>query len=182
LEYCLDLCRRYPFKLRLSRSRITKAGDFCTHKNRTPEITINEDLAPFTFLLTFLHEFSHHAVYLVYGPNKNPHGKEWKLAFRTFTMPMIEAKIFPEDLSHVLSDHLRNPMVSSFSDVTLTKILRKYDPKESGKPTLENLKNGDNFRFQGKIYKLIKKIRTRYLCEEEQSGRKYLISVLATPE
>lgn len=175
LAYCLELMGNYPFKLHVTRPRTTKAGDFCKPFGRQPIITINEDLPPLEFLLTFIHEFSHHAVFLVYGPNTAAHGKEWKLAFRTFLLPLIEKNIFPEDVKPSLLKHLKNPSASSFSDPELMMVLRRYNPAETGKTPVAMLQDGERFFLQGKTYQRIKKMRSRILCLKISDGKNYLV-------
>lgn len=175
LAYCLELMGNYPFQLHITRPRATKAGDFCKPFGGKPTITINEDLPPLEFLLTFIHEFSHHAVYLVYGPCTSAHGKEWKLAFRTFLIPLIEKNVFPEDVKKSLLKHLHNPSASSFSDPELVMALRRYNPAEAGKIPVSMVQDGEQFYLDGKGYQRIKKLRTRILCQKISNGKNYLI-------
>ena len=176
-SYCLDLLSRYPFKLKIKKSRVTKVGDFCAHHGHSPVITINQDLNPFLFLATFIHEFSHHAVHLVYGNKPLAHGKEWKLAFKTFMQPLMDMQIFPDDLQLALSEHLKDPMASSFSDASLTQIFRRYDPENDKRLLLSQILVGDTFLLRGKHFRKGKLRRTRVLCDEIKTGRKYLVPV-----
>ena len=130
VAYCIDLWQRYPFRLKLRKSRVTKVGDFCAHHGNSSVITINQDLNPYLFLTTFIHEFSHHAVHLIYGNKPKAHGKEWKLAFQTFMKPVMDMEVFPQDLQQALKIHLKDPMATSFSDASLTQIFRRYDANE----------------------------------------------------
>ena len=176
ITYCFDLLTRYPFKLKLKRSRATKIGDFCAHHGNSPTITINHDLNPYLFLITFIHEFSHHAVYLIYGHKPKAHGDEWKLAFKTFMQPLMAVSIFPSDLHHALEIHLKNPMASSYSDSRLTQIFRRCDGKEQ--PTiLKQIQEGVNFTLRGKLFRKGKLRRTRVLCLEIKTGREYLVPI-----
>jgi hypothetical protein len=151
-------------------------GDFCAHRGTSPTITINHDLNPYLFLTTFIHEFSHHAVHLIYGNKVLAHGKEWKLAFKTFMQPLMEMEIFPGDLQHALEIHLKDPMASSYSDSKLTQVFRKYDGGEQ--PVFLNQINmGMTFSFHGKIFRKGKIRRTRVLCTELKTGIEYLVPV-----
>jgi hypothetical protein len=176
VPYCLDLLTRYPFKLKLKKSRVTKAGDFCAHHGTSPTITINHDLNPYLFLTTFIHEFSHHAVHLIYGNKPKAHGDEWKLAFKTFMQPIMEMEIFPPDLQHALEIHLKDPMASSYSDSHLTQIFRRYSG-EAPPVILQHIQEGMHFKLRGKLFKKGKLRRTRVLCLELKSGREYLVPV-----
>lgn len=175
LSYCLDLQARYPFRLKIKKPRSTKVGDFCAHGGRGSVITINQDLNQFLFLATFIHEFSHHAVHLVYGNTPEAHGKEWKLAFKTFMGPVMEMEIFPPDLQARLQSHLKNPKASSFSDVSLTALFRKYDPNKADQILLSHIAEGTPFYLNGKHFRKGKLQRTRVLCVEIKTGRKYLV-------
>jgi hypothetical protein len=164
----------YPFKLKLKKSRLTKVGDFCAHHGTSPTITINQDLNPYLFLTTFIHEFSHHAVHLIYGNKPLAHGKEWKLAFKTFMKPIMEMEIFPDDLQTALQSHLRDPMASSYSDSMLTQIFRRYDG--GAQPIyLSQIDTGSTFSFRGKIFRKGIIRRTRVLCTEIKTGTDYLV-------
>ena len=174
-NYCLDLLSRYPFKLKIKKARVTKVGDFCAHGGRSPVITINGDLNPFLFLTTFIHEFAHHAVHLIYGHKPKAHGKEWKLAFQTFMQPIMDMPIFPEDLLAALTVHLKDPMASSFSDTALTQIFRRYNADTDQQILLSQLKEDETFMLRGKHFRKGKLRRTRVLCLEIKTGRKYLV-------
>ena len=173
--YCLDLYSRYPFRLKVTKARATKVGDFCAHHGHSPAITINQDLNPYLFLTTFIHEFSHHAVHLIYGNKPKAHGDEWKLAFKTFMGPIMDEDIFPEDIHQALAAHLKNPMASSFSDSSLTQIFRRYDPENSNRVFVSHIKEGEIFLLRGKSFKKGKLRRTRVLCQEIGTGKKYLV-------
>jgi len=174
-EYCLDLWKRYPFRLILKPSRVTKAGDYCARRNNQPVITMNRDLSPYLFLVTYIHEFSHHAVWMVYGNKPLPHGKEWKLAFKTFMDPIMDPGIFPPDLRARLTHHLLNPKASSFSDQKLTALFRKYDVNKSAEILVSGITDGAVFSIRGKAFKKGKLRRTRYECREIKTGRLYLV-------
>ena len=164
----------YPFKLKLKHARLTKVGDFCAHHGNSPTITINHDLNPYLFLTTFIHEFSHHAVHLIYGNKPLAHGKEWKLAFKTFMKPVMEMEIFPDDLQLALLEHLKDPMASSYSDSRLTQLFRRYDGGEQ--PVfLNQIQMGASFSLRGKIFRKGKVRRTRVLCTEIKTGTEYLV-------
>ena len=170
----MDLLMRYPFKLKLKKARVSKVGDFCAHHGASPTITINHDLNPYLFLTTFIHEFSHHAVHLIYGNKPLAHGKEWKLAFKTFMQPLMDMEIFPDDLQNALRSHLKDPMASSYSDARLTQLFRKYDGGDL--PVfLRQIGTGSIFLLRGKIFRKGKLRRTRFLCIEVNSGLEYLI-------
>lgn len=176
IPYCYDLWKRYPFELKLRNPRQTKIGDFCAKRNSKPIITLNKDLYPYIFLVTYIHEFAHHAVHMVYGNRTESHGKEWKLAFKTFMGPVMDMHLFPDDLQQSLINHLNNPKATSFSDPHLTALFRKYDPASQHKVLLSHLHEGDTFTLSGKQFRKGALQRTRVLCTELKTRRQYLVA------
>jgi hypothetical protein len=174
IPYCYDLWKRYPFELKLRNPRQTKVGDFCARRGQKPIITLNRDLHPFLFLVTYIHEFSHHAVHIVYGNLPESHGKEWKLAFKTFMQPLMDMPLFPEDLHHALKVHLKDPKASSFSDSQLTQIFRRYDSNNQS-IILFQIEIGKTFALRGRVFRKGKLLRKRFLCTEIKSGKDYLV-------
>ena len=73
---------------------------------------------------------------------------------------------------------MRNPKASSSADHDLTHLLESYDKVPNGDPVLQNLYPGERFVFRGREYQLIKHRRTRSICEERRSGRRYLVPMI----
>jgi SprT protein len=176
LPYCFALWRSSPFELKLTRSRQTKVGDFTSSKSITrPRITLNKDLNPFLFLVTYVHEVAHLYVFLKHGHRVDPHGDEWKNAFKQLMEPMLHKHIFPDEILHELSRHMVNPKASSFADADLTRVLRSFDPNAAQYTALSDIPEGSIFQYQGRYFKKGKLKRTRVLCNEMNSKRRYLV-------
>jgi SprT protein len=159
LEYCFTLWKTSPFELKVTRSRQTKVGDFTSrHTRRHPRITLNNDLNPYLFLVTYVHEVAHLHVYLQFGNRVDPHGEKWRSTFTDLMLPILWESVFPEEILHQLRRHMINPKASSFADTELTQV-----------------PEGSMFRLQGRYYKRGKIRRTRILCRELQSKRDYLV-------
>jgi hypothetical protein len=175
LEYSFSLWRSNPFELRVTRRRHTKVGDFTSRRTReNPRITLNDDLNPYLFLTTYIHEVAHLHVYLKWGDRVDPHGVEWRTVFTDLMLPILWETVFPDEILHVLRSHMVNPKASSFADTALTQAFRKYD-KESNEMSLSEVPIGSIFRFQGRYFRKGKLRRTRVLCREVQSRRDYLV-------
>lgn len=176
VEYCFQLWKSNPFELKLTQSRQTKVGDFTSRRTRShPRITLNNDLNPYTFLLTYIHEVAHLHVYLSLGSRVEPHGEEWKTTFTDLMIPLLWESVFPEEILHELRRHMINPRASSFADTTLTRALQKFD-KNAGKfSVLSDLPEGSVFHLNGKYFRKGKLRRTRVLCREVNSKRDYLV-------
>jgi SprT protein len=176
VEYCLNLWKATPFELKLSKSRQTKVGDFTSRRSKShPRITLNNDLNPYLFLTTYIHEVAHLHVFLKFGHRVDPHGEEWRTAFTDLLIPMLWENIFPPEILHELRRHMVNPKASSFADTKLTEAFRLFDKNKTHAAVLSQLPEGSTFQLQGKFFKKGKLRRTRVLCKELKSKRDYLV-------
>ena len=176
VPYCFDLWKGSPFELKLSKARQTKVGDFTSRRTKNhPRITLNNDLNPYQFLLTYVHEVAHLHVYLRHGTRVDPHGEEWKTTFTELMLPVLWESVFPEEILHELRRHMINPKASSFSDTHLTQVMRKFDKDAHQFVSLSELPEGSIFTFQGRQFRKGKLRRTRILCREMHSKRDYLV-------
>lgn len=176
VEYAFNLWKEKPFNLKLTKSRQTKIGDFtCKHGGAKPRITLNHDLNPFTFLITYIHEVAHLHVHLEFGHRVEPHGDRWKTAFQKLLIPMLSPEIFPEKILEPLSRHMQNPKASSFADTILTKALRSFDESAHADIVLSDIPEGSIFKLNGRYFKKGNLRRTRILCKEVNSRRQYLV-------
>lgn len=174
--YALQLWEEKPFALKLTRGRQTKVGDFtCKRHGAHPRITLNHDLNPYLFLITYVHEVAHWRVYVQHGHRVDPHGEQWKNAFRDLMIPVMTDNVFPETILGILRRHMENPKASSFADTTLTQALRTFDANHDQQLALGDIPEGSIFKLQGRYYKKGALRRTRVLCREVQSRRQYLV-------
>ena len=178
--YCWNLWKERPFNFFITQSRQSKLGDFRYRKDRKIQtITINHDLGPFQFLITYVHEVAHFRAFERYGLEIAPHGAEWKSVFRQLMAPVLTDDVFPKDILLALKRHMANPKASSGADLFLGRVLREYDNPVSGELLLADLPIGEVFVLQGRKFKKESTRRTRVLCAEIASGRKFLISAHA---
>ena len=176
VEYCFNLWKSSPFELKISRSRQTKVGDFTSKRSKShPRITLNNDLNPYLFLTTYIHEVAHLHVFLRFGHRVDPHGEEWKQSFTDLLIPLLWDNIYPEEILHELRRHMVNPKASSFADTKLTEAFRLFDKTKSHAAVLSQLPEGSIFLLQGRYFKKGKLRRTRVLCRELKSKRDYLV-------
>jgi len=176
LSYCFDLWKESPFLLKITKTRQSKVGDFVSRRgDPLQQITLNHDLNPYLFLLTYIHEVAHLRVYLRKGNGVEPHGEEWKNEFKQLMHPILQKTVFPDEILHVLLKHMSNPKASSFADAELTRSLRLFDKNVSQFASLSDLPEGSVFQFQNRYFKKGKLKRTRILCREVNTKRNYLI-------
>lgn len=172
--YVEELLRPLSLEIRLTKTRKTKHGDYRKLPSGVHQISINIGENPYRFLLTLVHEIAHFVAFTQYGYKIMPHGKEWKMTFKTLMEPLLVKTVFPEDLLSVLQLHFQNPKASSDTDGRLASALQLYDPYD-GKATLNTLAYGDRFTFRERSFTLIEKRRTRFLCEENLTKKRYLV-------
>src|SRR5690606_4638092 len=74
--YVMELLRSFPVRFRIVKPRKSKLGDFRVRStDMLPEITVNGDLNPYSFLITTIHEFAHLKTWKEYQWKVAPHGR-----------------------------------------------------------------------------------------------------------
>jgi SprT protein len=164
-------------KLKISRSRKTKYGDFRTSsENPIPLITINHDLNPYAFLITLVHEAAHLECWLKHKNRVKPHGNEWKQFFKELMYPYLHSYIFPQELILALKKYLENPAASSCTDQNLMKALKVYDLKKEDIFHLDELPADSVFILNHRMFKKGEKRRKLFKCQDLSTKKYYLIN------
>ena len=179
LEYCVKLWDERPFRFRLSRSRSSKLGDYRFHpKSGMHTVTVNTDLNPYQFLITYVHEVAHR---WVHDPSKRqkPHGIVWKRAFQQLMLPLLRPEVFPDDVLRVLAKHMKNPKASTSADPLLLSTLSQYDTERASRLTLKNIGLQETFVFRKRSFQKLEEKRTRALCLDLSNRKRYLIPMVA---
>ena len=182
---CSQWVVQYNIHVKITRTRASKLGDYRPMKGRhAHQITINHDLNPYSFLITYVHEVAHLLAEVNNRRRIAPHGREWKQEFSRLLASFLEQHIFPQDVVGALTSYILNPAASSCSDHDLLRALRKYDKKESLHVMhLEDIPKHTLFRLHASRSKLLFKkgdqVRTRFHCLEMNTKREYFVSPLA---
>jgi hypothetical protein len=135
-------------------------------------------LNPYAFLITFVHELAHLQVFEEHKTRVQPHGPEWKKAYRRMMLVMLKNNIFPEDIKQALSKSIINAKASSTAELDLSRVLLRYDEND-GETRVEDLTQNSIFQTQnGMQFKKGEKQRTRYKCLNLQNNRVYLFHPL----
>lgn len=187
VDYVGELVARFDLELRLSRPRRTKLGD-----HRPPSraaavhrITINDDLNPYAFLTTLLHELAHAATWQRYRGRRRvrPHGREWKEEFGGILEPVVSQGMLPEGVATALARYLENPAAASCSDRRLVLALAAFDELPAGRVRAEELAERTVFKAaNGGVFRAGRMIRSRRACFELRTGREYRVHGLAFVE
>ncbi|AWV97740.1 transcription elongation protein SprT [Arcticibacterium luteifluviistationis] len=183
LTYCVNLWEENPFSFSISKTRSSCLGNYKYH-NGHHTITVNHDLNPYNFLITYIHEVAHQRVFIKYQKNIKqrpaPHGKEWKLNFQQLMIPLLTESVFPMEILRPLSAHMKNPPASSTRDAKLMKAIKAFNEGDLTEIVyLENIPDGQSFVFKKRKFQRIEKRRTRALCLDLDSKRKYTIPLMA---
>lgn len=180
VPYCNKLYQKLGFEFKIKKARQTKFGDYRYDPfGKKHVITINNDLNIYAFLVTYLHEVAHLIAFKEYGRRIKPHGQEWKDCFKQVTKPLLNNDTFPEPVLGALKRYFKNPKASSCSDPTLYAILKQFDMPTEGIIFLKKVSVGETFQFNNKEFVKLEKKRTRSVCKEISTNKKYLISELA---
>ena len=179
VSYIVDLLIKHPVQFRVSKPRKTKLGDFRAERNGLHKITVNGNLNPYSFLITTIHEFAHLITFNEHGHRVKPHGKEWQLTYTKLLYPVVQKGHLPPDIAAAIERSLINVKASSCTDQHLYRTLLNYDAPKAGLLPLEELEKNAVFELNGKAYQKGNLRRTRYVCLDTSSQRKYLISALA---
>ena len=166
------LVEKHSFELKIVNERATKHGDFRKLPNGKFQITINNNLNKYQFLLTLVHEIAHHVTHEKFG-RAQPHGKEWKTVFQHLMLPFLHPEIYPREILGYLASYLKNPKASTDADAKLSLALRGNEA-ESGKLFVFSIPNGGFFEFKKNIYKSGNQRRTRIECQNIKTHKNYL--------
>ncbi|MFC3199420.1 sprT domain-containing protein [Parapedobacter deserti] len=165
---------------RISKSRSSKFGDYRPPYNgQGHRISVNNNLNPYAFLITTVHEFAHLKTWNEHKNRVKPHGSEWKANFKQLMLPFMQSGIFPDELNVAITAYMDNPAASSCSDLQLFRALKRYD-KSGLLHTVEQLPADAVFSLKnGRVFQKKEKIRKRYRCIEVKTQRVYLFSPVA---
>lgn len=174
-----DWILHFNFKLKIKKSRQSKYGDYRPPlPGKNHQITVNQDLNRFAFLLTLVHEIAHLLTQERFGNRIKPHGEEWKNSFKELMRPFMRMNIYPEDVYDAIVGYMKNPAASSCSDDNLLRTLKKYD-KPNEFVHLESLPQHAVFIYNERFFVKGPKVRTRFKCLEKNNRSIYLFSPLA---
>lgn len=171
---------KYKVHLTITQNRKSVLGNYRSKLyDKTHRISVNGTLNKYSFLITLLHELAHLLTFEKYGHRISPHGKEWKDEYSNILGEFIPFKLFPAEIEKVLLQSLRNPAASSCADKDLMRVLRNYDPEKEGIVFVEELPVNSLFSLSdGRVFRKVEKVRTRYKCMEVPTGKMWLFSAV----
>ena len=176
-NYCFNLWKEYQFKFKVTRPRQSKLGDYCYRRDRGHQITVNSNLNPYSFLVTYIHEVAHLQTFNQFGNKLEPHGKEWKRHFRETFQPLLKPEILPIELIIPLTEYLKNPAATTQGAKPLVNALRLFDTNiDLDSIVLTSIEVGENFELNGRMFTKGELRRSRFLCIDQLSRKRYVIA------
>ncbi|MBN2868074.1 MAG: sprT domain-containing protein [Flavobacteriaceae bacterium] len=175
----LQLLEQDNLTVLVKKERKTRHGDYRKLPNGKHQITVNGSLNKYRFLITLIHEIAHLEAYKKFGKFIKPHGVEWKCTFQYLMLPFLNPDVFPSEILPILAKHFKNPKASSDTDVQLAYALKQFDAN-TDKTFIFEIPLQSTFKiYNGRIFKKLKKRRTRYECVEVSTGKIYLFNANA---
>ena len=175
-----ELIEDNQVNLNITRKRKTKLGDFRPPVNGKPQrISVNHDLNPYSYLITFVHELAHQKVWARHQNKVRPHGVEWQNEYQNLLGPFLKPDIFPQEIIDKLTSPNKKIFASSNADLALSRQLKKHDVSNKT-VTVEDLPDNALFRLpDNRIFRKLHKRRKNYLCQQLPENRKYVFVPLA---
>ena len=185
--YGRKLWEHYGFAFRVVRPRRTRLGDFRAFPQGQTFITVNADLNPYAFLITYVHEVAHAEVHRTQRRRAKPHGRAWQTAFQRLMQPLLTDAVFPPAILEPLRTYMEKPAATTYANPALMLALRQIDAPATdtlaaGRILLRDVPEGQSFQFAKKTYLRGTLRRTRVVCKEMASGRSYAILAHALVE
>ena len=171
----------YRVHFHITRGRRSKLGDYRAPSpgHQFHEMSVNGDLAPYLFLLVFLHEAAHLETHLHHGV-VTPHGHEWQAEYARLLTD--RAAFFPPDVQPLLVAYASRLPLSRSAGQRLEQALRHYGQPPAATLTVDDLAAGSTFRLVARPeqpLRLLQRRRTRWLCVDDATGRRYTVSATA---
>lgn len=175
VAYCQRLRADWEFSLRVTRPRRTRLGTHQFDPTTGHLVTVNADLGPEAFLITYLHEVAHVVTVRQARRHPQPHGAAWKRNFRLLLEPMLTEAVFPPAVLRPLRAYALNPTAATSSYPPLAQALQNVGSPPDGTTTVAQVPEGEAFVLHHRTFVRGPLRRTRALCTEASTGRKYTV-------
>ncbi len=174
LAYVKYWLEPYSIQLKITKERNSKLGDYQRiDRKYKHKITINYNLAPELFFLTLTHEIAHMKVYDQFTRKQAlPHGKEWKSIFGAMIVESLE--VYSDHLRPLLQKFAQSPKAGYYGDANMVRYFNQlHNPNQL---ILKDLKIGERFALKEQKFEIIQKNRTRYICKNLSTQKKYYVN------
>lgn len=168
----------HKIHIHVSRNRNSKLGDYQRLKDGSHKISVNHNLDPQLFFFVLTHELAH---LIAFDKDRRiaPHGKEWKLTFREMLLESLE--VYTEELKPHILQFSKSPKANFMASGPIVKFFHINNLSEN-EVFIEELLVEDSFLYHKQIYIIRQKLKKNYLCENLDTGKKYIFKALAKVE
>ncbi len=165
-EHILSIKEKEGFALTLTNPRKSKLGDYRYNlRTKSHHITINIDLEPIYFLITYLHEVAHKMCWDQFKRSAQPHGQEWKSLFVSLLWNAKHEIQLSDSNNEIILSFISNPQARFQKFNNCDDYLKVSDLKPDSIFELDD----------GKTFQLISKRRTRFLCLNTDNKKEYTV-------
>lgn len=168
----------HKIHIHVSRNRNSKLGDYQRLKDGSHKISVNHNLDPQLFFFVLTHELAH---LIAFDKDRRiaPHGKEWKLTFREMLLESLE--VYTEELKPHILQFSKSPKANFMASGPIVKFFHIKNLSEN-EVFIEELLVEDSFLYHKQIYIIRQKLKKNYLCENLDTGKKYIFKAHAKVE
>lgn len=168
----------HKIHIHVSRDRNSKLGDYQRLKDGSHKISVNHNLQPELFFFVLTHELAH---LIAFENNRRiaPHGKEWKLTFREMLLESLD--VYTEELKPHILQFSKSPKANFMASGPIVKFFHRGEFSDN-ECFMDELSVDDSFLYRKQIYIIRQKLKKNYLCENLNSGKKYIFKALAKVE
>ncbi|MBR6844167.1 MAG: SprT-like domain-containing protein [Bacteroidales bacterium] len=184
VEWVYSFFTRNNIFLHITRQRNSKLGDYSWPQRgrKYHKITVNGDLNPYMFMWVFLHEAAHFESYMKYDTRVQPHGHEWQAEYARLLRECVSF-FPPEACDSIVLYASKIPLVRAVGR-QVEDLLHRYDPGYTPEAVihLDDLPAGSLFRIKRKpsiLFRSDERRRTRWLCTDTATGRRYTVPAVA---
>ncbi|MCK9612783.1 MAG: SprT-like domain-containing protein [Bacteroidales bacterium] len=181
-EILCNWLEAYSLQIKITRERNSKTGDYRPPDKKVNyhRISVNNNLNPYNFLITLVHEYAHLLTWVTYRNKVKPHGNEWKTIYYNLLFFLLSNSIFPKDIEYIIAKLIARRYPSEKSgEQNLARALSSYNSHLNNTLHLEDLPENVTFKTKNNMsFTKGPKIRTRYKCFCLDNRRWYYVSAL----
>jgi hypothetical protein len=174
----VDLIFRYKIHLKITKPRNSKLGDYRPPvRTKFHQISINEDLGKYQFLIVLVHEIAHLVVWEDHKRKALPHGDEWKSEFKKLILPFLHLNIFPVEILEPLLVYVKSSFSSTNAELNLNRAIKKQSNLTD--ILIEDLPDNTIFKYsEDKTFIKIQTLKKRIKCRCIENKKMYLFNPL----
>ncbi len=165
----------FSIRLKITRERQSKLGDYRKLGPNTFQITINTTHQPELFFFVLTHELAHLHAFHNFGPRIAPHGAEWKHTFREMILESLTC--YSQEFQLILLKFAKAPKANYMASREVVRYFHIENEDESV-TLLENLEKDHVFLHRKSRFQVKDTTKKNYICINLENGKSYRFSTL----